>query len=184
MQNYERRKFRRGPEKDSSTGLEVSGDSVLGEILQANAVMMPWAICPHGGFGPILKNFLFHHDPFIHQVFDHSRPNATIMYSKATSHPTPVGILQTANAVWSRTADRRFFGHSYTAPTPIEHTLQQLGLGLTKAFALHHKLALRKQGARPSHVPPAPPGFSSVDDVDSDTAWGATSSLSNPVILV
>ena len=28
-----------------------------------------------------------------------------------------------------------FFGHSYTAPTPLIHTLQQLGVSISKAFA-------------------------------------------------
>ena len=176
----------RGKETDSTTGLAVHGDSIIGDIHRANAVMMPWAICPHGGFGPILKNFLFHHDPLVPQApFQSNRPNATLMYSKATSHPIPLGILHTANAIWSRTADkRRFFGYSYTAPTPMEHTLQQLGLGVTKAFALHHKLALRKQGPRPPRTLPAPPGFSAVSEAASVSVLDPTHPLHYPVVIV
>ena len=184
LQKYERRKFMREPELDTRTGLPVHGDIILGEILQANAIMMPWAIDPHGAFGPILKNFLLHHEPHVHQVFATNRPNATLLYTAATNHPCPSGILRTASAVWSRTSTRKFFGHSYTAPTPVEHTLQQLGLGITKAFALHHKLAMRKQGPRPANSTPVPPGFNSADSSASVARSVVTQINSPPVVIV
>ena len=43
-------------------------------------------------------------------------------------------------------------------------------LGVTKAFALHHILALRKQGPRPRRTLPAPPGTSSVTELDTVSA--------------
>ena len=84
-----------GTEIDSPTSLKVSGNSILSEIHQANTamMMMPGAICgPHGGDGPILKNFLFHHDPFVHQVIKTKtdRHNATALYVfqiYLSSHP-------------------------------------------------------------------------------------------------
>ena len=45
-----------------------------------------------------------------------------------------------------------FYGHSYTAPTPKKFILQQLGLAISNAIALHIRNA--KQGAL---FPPANP---------------------------
>ena len=35
------------------------------------------------------------------------------------------------------TKEKRFYGHSYLAPTPCGHTFQRLGLAITKAYGLH-----------------------------------------------
>ena len=78
----------------------------------------------------------------------------------------PLGIVHTASANWKRCSDRKFFGHSYTAPTPVEYTLQQLGLGVVKALSIHHSHALGKFGTKPPPKPrrtavatPSPPRF-------------------------
>jgi hypothetical protein len=66
-------------------------------------------------------------------------------FKRATTSPSPIGILRTADSIWKTTKQRPFFGYSYTSPTPTIYTLQKLGLGITKAFALHIRNAGRKQ---------------------------------------
>ncbi len=59
------------------------------------------------------------------------------MFCRATNTPFHFGILWTVDANWKTTKSQAFFSHSYTAPTPSIHTIQQLELGITKAFSLH-----------------------------------------------
>jgi hypothetical protein len=58
----------------------------------------------------------------------------------------PLGILRTADANWKLNKNRNFFGFSYTAPTPTIYTIQQLGLGITKAYSLHIRNASKQFG--------------------------------------
>ncbi len=56
----------------------------------------------------------------------------------ASTPPCLLGILTYADIQWSNsksTSCRTFFGNSYTAQTPSLHTIQLMGLGITKAFS-------------------------------------------------
>jgi hypothetical protein len=66
------------------------------------------------------------------------------MYNKITHFPSPKGTLKLADHNWKLTQTQRFYGHSYSAPTPTIHTLQQIGLTITKAFAIHIRYAQRR----------------------------------------
>ncbi len=60
------------------------------------------------------------------------------MYERASQPPCPLGILTSANIRWAQSASptrRTFFGNSYTAPTPSLHTLQLVGLSISKAYS-------------------------------------------------
>ena len=144
LQTRERKKFNRTGDVDPATGLRISGDKVMGGILAANTVMFPVAIDPHGRWGPIYHRFLYNYSPRQPLTFKAKRPNAKLMYERATSHPSPTGIVNTACSNWARKPTRRFYGHSYSAPTPKEHVQQQLGLVIVKALALHLRNATRK----------------------------------------
>ena len=56
------------------------------------------------------------------------------------------GIIPHAASAWRDTKPRCFFSHSCTATTPHKHTLQQMGLLVTKAFGLHNRNIARKMG--------------------------------------
>jgi hypothetical protein len=66
------------------------------------------------------------------------------MYNKLLQYPSPKGILLLANHNWSLYPTRRFYRHSYLAPTPSITTVQSLGVSLIKAFANHVRYALTK----------------------------------------
>ncbi len=124
-----------------------------------------WAICPHGGLGPMFRRFLYGEEPQSPLTFTANTPHAANMYLQSLQSYAPHGILPLANAAWSATKrdNQRFYGHSYTAPTPQVHFLQQLGLACTKAFAAHLRRQSRQQSSSPTQAGPnsAPPGLSS-----------------------
>ena len=61
------------------------------------------------------------------------------MCSRLLTHPSPVVIVNHATTQLNQTKSKHhiFYGHSYTAPTPKEYTLQKLGLVISNAIALH-----------------------------------------------
>jgi len=128
----------------TNTSPFIHGDNVIGELYRENMVLIPFTIDPHGRFGPMLQAFLTttNHPPqkpwrTTHSNTKYHRPNANLMYSRASNPPCPLGILTSADIKWSESQSltrRSFFGHSYTAPTPSIHTMQLLGLSISKAY--------------------------------------------------
>ena len=91
----------------------------------------------------MFDRFLFGTQPTTSHQFPTTRPNAEQMYTRAMTHPAPTGIINLATANWKQAKKKTsstsspFYGHSYTAPTPKEHILQQIGLVISDAIALH-----------------------------------------------
>ena len=164
LQSYERRKLGRANKRNLTTSTITSGDKVIGDLIARQMLLLPIAINPLGRFGPLLTHFLFgsHNPPPI--SFPVSKPNATLMYSKLLQYPSPKGILRLADHNWSVSPTRRFYDHSYLAPTPSISTIQKLGLCITKAFAHHIRYATRKfidhhvHTTSPSVLNPSYPG--------------------------
>ena len=129
---------------------EVDGEQVIGELMERGMVLIPFAVDPHGRWGPMMHNFLFRHVPRAPIRFGRDKPRAAAMHDRATSWSCPAGIAADAKHRWrSGAADKPFYGHSHTAPTPREYTLQQLGLVIVKAMAVHLRNAKRKLGPHP-----------------------------------
>ena len=120
----------------------------MGGILDANAVLIPMAIDPHGKWGPMMENSLFGFSPRKNLTFTEIRPNARHMYERATTYPCPIGIVNKACSNWAREPSRQFYGHTYSTLSPKEHIQQQLGLVIVKAVALHLRNATRKMGKK------------------------------------
>ncbi len=127
----------------NDSSLSIQGDAVIGDLLRQNMILIPFAIDPHGRWGPILDNFLFSSKCSSNYTFPESRPNAKLMFCRATTQLCPLGILKTADHIWKKTKNRQFFGYSYTAPSPSIYTIQKLGLGITKAFTTHIRNATK-----------------------------------------
>ena len=65
--------------------------------------------------------------------------NANLMYNRASKPPCTQGILTSADFFWKQFDSptwRTFCGNLYTAPTPSIHTIQQLGLAISKSYSL------------------------------------------------
>jgi hypothetical protein len=107
-------------------------------------MLLPLAIDPIGCLGPLFRLLLYNSHPLEHLRFPATRPNARAMYSRIISYPSPKGILTLADHNWKHNNPTgRFFGNSYTSPTPTIFTLQTLGLCFIKAFAAHIRHATR-----------------------------------------
>jgi hypothetical protein len=146
LQFFERNKLKRKTKRDDSGEQNIiPGGTVIGDLISQNMILLPIAIDPHGRWGPITENFLNLTSKPLEYTFRSDRPHALTMFQRATTSPSPIGILRTANSIWKTTKQRPFFGYSYTSPTPKIFTLQKLGLGITKAFALHIRNAHQKQ---------------------------------------
>jgi len=141
LQQSERSKFMRSNRTvgtNTSASHTTLGETIIQDLLKANTILLPFAIDPHGRWGPILQSFLLTPPLTAEPItFPSSRPHAQTLYQRATTHPAPTGILLSADSTWKRNKTRRYYGFSHTAPTPSIHTLQNLGLGITKAFTLH-----------------------------------------------
>ena len=136
LREFERKKLRRKNKHNRSDPSEsILGEQSIGDLIENNMILLPFVIDPHGRLGPILRNFLIPSPTPLSYNFQQHLPNAQIMAYKATHEPCPIGILQTADAIWKQNKTRTFYGYSYTAPTPSIYTIQQLGLGITKGFA-------------------------------------------------
>jgi hypothetical protein len=133
LQRYEKKKIGREIKTDKITGTTTTGDTVIGDLLDRNMILIPVAIDPFGQFGPILQTFLYDTQPTNPITFTPTKPNATSMYHQITHFPSPKGILKLTDHNWKLTQTRRFYGHSYSAPTPTINTLQEIGLTITKA---------------------------------------------------
>jgi hypothetical protein len=127
VQKYERKKLGCINKTDTSTSIITRGNTLIGNLLHQNMLLIPFAIDPLGRSRPLLQNFLFSHHPAPQLWFPPSRPNATQMYTKLLQYRSPKGIVLLANHNWSLHPTRRFNGHSYLAPTPSITTVQSLG---------------------------------------------------------
>ena len=108
---------------------------LIGDLLNNNMILLPFAIDPHGRLGPVFNNFLYQSSTPIDLKFQRHLPNAQTMAYRAVHEPSPIGILHTADNNWKHNKTRPFFGHSHTSPTPSIYTIQHLGSGITKGFA-------------------------------------------------
>ena len=73
-----------------------------------------------------------------HRINKFNRPYANLMYERASKLPCTLGILTSADFFWKQSDSptrRTFYGNSYTAPTPSIHTIQQLGLAISKSYS-------------------------------------------------
>jgi hypothetical protein len=89
LQKYERKKLGRTSKTNPSTSIITRGDTLIGDLLHRNMLLILFAMDPLGRFGPLLHNFLFGHHPAPQLWFPPSRPNATQMYTKLLQYPSP-----------------------------------------------------------------------------------------------
>lgn len=144
LQTVERKKLMRANRKpDSEFLLGLPGEQTIGELINENMVLIPIALDPFARLGPMAQNFLNLTTQNLNYEFPPNKPNARTMFRRATTHPCPIGILKTADKMWKLNKTKQFFGNSYTSPTPSIYTIQQLGLGITKAFSTHIRNATK-----------------------------------------
>ena len=91
------------------------------------------------------------HAACLPETFLANRPNANLMLAQITQTPCPAGIIPTATTIWKQIRTRQFYGPSHlTLMARINISQEQVGLGITKAYALQIRQAARKMGIRPA----------------------------------
>ena len=65
--------------KDSVTDKPLDGKQVVGELIEQGVVLIPFAVDPHGRWGPMAENFLFHCAPRAPIKFGRDKVNAELM---------------------------------------------------------------------------------------------------------
>lgn len=169
LQTKERLKLVRDGSGDPMTENSISGEDIIKQMIDKGIILIPMTIDPHGKWGPMLENFLFGYTPLTDPLFEPTQacprrrftPHAKTMYELAMSPPCPTNIVTTACIYWQQNKTRTFFGRSYTAPTPKEYLIGELGLGITKALSLHLRNSQRKLDQQPpsSNNSNSPPGL-------------------------
>jgi hypothetical protein len=143
----ERRKLMRDGSGDPYNNNTLTGEEIMAALLRAGTALLPVAIGPYGRMGPMFLHFLFGTWAGPHYKFNRRRPMAQKMYNQVMLHLATSGIipLATSNRRREKPHTQYFYGHSYTAPTPHKFILQQLGLAISNAIALH--ICDAKQGS-------------------------------------
>jgi hypothetical protein len=161
----EKKKLARDGHCDPYNHTSFTGEQINHDMLQTNRVLIPVAISPYGRWGPMFHKFLFGTMSDEPIKFFKTRPKAQQMYDRATSYPSPIGIVPLATSNWKaeKARTQHFYGHSYTAPTPKEFILQKLGLCISNCIALHIRDAKLGSLVPPTHphdedFTPPPPG--------------------------
>jgi hypothetical protein len=124
----------------------ISGDDVIGNLLQNQMILTPVAIDAHGQIGPMVRQNLYGIPPPAippRKQFKPNRPNAKAMYERATTLPAPIGIFIEADQQWKQLqADlHKVNKNSTDSAITLQHlpqqqsTIQQLGLGIVHAFS-------------------------------------------------
>jgi hypothetical protein len=145
LQMHEQRKLGRTTKPATPTTPPVHGDEVIDELYNKNMVLIPITIDPFACFGPMFQSFLTStesrpQEPWFttHRNNKFNRPYANLMYERASKPPCTLGSLTSADFFWKQSDSptrRTFYGKSYTAPTPSIHTIQQLGLAISKSYS-------------------------------------------------
>lgn len=90
LQKFEQKKYMRNNKMDTAKAyfdLTLIQSLVIGDLLNQNMILLPFAINPHGHFRPILNHFLFQSSANLNYAFPNSRPNTIAMFPKLTKHP-------------------------------------------------------------------------------------------------
>ncbi len=150
LQVFEKRKLYRGNKRDPDSGQKIQGDDVIGDILLAGMMLLPFAIDPFGRLGPLARTFLYGTSPLKPITFPASRPNASEMHQRITSFPSPNGILPHADHTWSTHRTRSFFaplaGHQRGSSYSQRHSLLVTGTNRLLPFSAHRGVEWSQTG--------------------------------------
>ena len=150
LQDGEQKKFNREAYTNDDTGVTLTGDEIIGEILTTNSALIPFTVTEFGQLGSLAQRFLYGTDAMPLPQFDDDQVNAKAAAELARSKKVPRGILPRANAVWRRECPDEFYGYSYKAIDPTTWAEQQLGLVMSRAISNQILRAHKRVKAKPN----------------------------------
>ena len=154
LQDGEQKKFAREAYTNGDSGVTLTGDEIIGEILSSNSALIPFTVTEFGQLGSLAQRFLYGTDAMALPHFDDDQVNAKAAAELARSKKVPRGILPRANAVWRRECPDEFYGHSYKAMDPKTWAEQQLGLVMSRATSNQILRAHKRVKAKPNDAGP------------------------------
>ena len=113
--------------------------------------LIPMAINPLGRMGQMMRHFLYNTGNPTPDDIPETHPMARSMMMRTRDAECPSRIITHACANWNRNRQHQFYGRSHTAPRPREHTIQQLGLVVAKAYGNHLGKRKREWGTIQTH---------------------------------
>eukprot|EP00956_Cyclotella_meneghiniana_P001063 scaffold1261_cov50-Cyclotella_meneghiniana.AAC.4 len=121
------------------TGVTLTGDQAIGQIININQALIPIAIGPFGEIGELFMRFLYLYGtaPRSLPKISSSKPNTQRALDLAISNKVPSNILGRAKDVWSHIEHLEFFDGSYLAGNPQIWAEQQLGLACVTQLGRH-----------------------------------------------
>ena len=146
----EKSKFQRQGKTDKETGITLTGDDIIGDILQHNNAFIPIAISPHGRTSSLWNRHMYGTAAMDCPDFATDRIHAAAAYRLADSLRVPWGILNRANDIWRHEHEGCSFGGSYHAQTPTIWFEQEFGLVTSSAIASHLLRAHDKIKSKPA----------------------------------
>ena len=128
----------------------VHGEQIIAALNNNSTVLLPFAVDPHGGIGPLASRFLFGTttDPLPpHLHFRRQIPR--LAHNNAVSPASPSAILSHADKSWHQNSSHSPFGATYHSWFPSTWARQILGASVNAAFserlcARIHRPALNK----------------------------------------
>ena len=156
LQDGEQKKFCRDAYTNQDTGVTLTGDETIGEILLTNSALIPFTVTEFGQLGSLARRFLYGSDAMALPEFDEQHVNAKAAAQLARSKKVPRGILPRANAIWRKECPDDFYGHSYKAMDPMTWAEQQLGLVMSRAIANQIVRTHKQIKAQPSKADSCP----------------------------
>jgi len=137
----------------NKSGFTLSGDDIIGDILESKAALIPIAVSEFGQFGPLFRRFLFNDNALPLNIPANKFKNAHAADKLARSKDVPRGILQKANDIWRHSNPDDYYGFSHKAKDPLTYAEQQLGNIFLNASSNHILRVYKKVKPKPVNLP-------------------------------
>jgi hypothetical protein len=149
LRDGEKGKFCRRGKTCSETGITLTGDEIMKEIIEDDMALIPVSVSPHGHLGSLFERFLYGKDAMEIPEYCDTRTHAAAADRVARSPKVPRAVLERADNLWRKENPNLFYGDSYRAMTPTIYFEQQLGLVISSAVSSHIIRAHNKNKRKP-----------------------------------
>jgi hypothetical protein len=137
LRDGEKGKFCRKGKTCKETGITLTGDEIIKEIIDDDMALVPVAVSPHGHIGSLFERFLYGTDAMEMADYIDTRIHAEAADRLARSAKVPRAVLERADKIWRRDNPSLHYGGSYRAMTPSVYFDQQFGLVISSAISSH-----------------------------------------------
>mmetsp|Transcript_7697 Transcript_7697/g.16747 ORF Transcript_7697/g.16747 Transcript_7697/m.16747 type:complete len:212 (-) Transcript_7697:698-1333(-) len=122
---------------DKETTISLTGDDIIGDILNSNMALIPITVGQHGTFGSLFQRFIYDIDAIPSPDSPHDRQNAAKADRLARSAKVPRALLPRANDLWRKENPDMFYGDSCKTMDPQLYFEHEVGLVISTAISSH-----------------------------------------------